>query len=285
MTSPVKVADVRRVATGVTDEFTKYDLLTYSSAFAFQMLYAVIPLAMLTLAAVGLVGWQSLYTDHVAPTLRNDLSHSAFNLVNRTALEAMDSKRLWWASLGLLVTLWGAGAALRSLMTPLNNIYGARETRSWGRRLAVSIAGGAIAIAFLLSAIGVVMLGRLVHPAGVLAVAAFLARWVIALVLLFAAIATLLWTVPAKRRPLEWVSVGSALSVVCWIVASAGFGAYISAVSYSNLYGALASFVVLLIYLHVSAIAFLLGVTVDSLLREHSQGRSRRGRGRTPAGT
>jgi membrane protein len=285
MTSPISAADVRRVAAGVTGEFTKYDLLTYSSAIAFQMLYAVIPLAMLTLAALGLVGWQSLYTEHVAPTLRNDLSHSAFDLLNSTAVKAMDSKRLWWASLGLLVTLWGAGAALRSLMTPLNNIYGARETRSWGHRLAISIGGGAIAIVFLLSAVAVVLLGRLLHPGGVLTVGAFLLRWVLVLLLLFAAIATLLWAAPAKRRPLEWISVGSALSVVCWVVASVGFGAYISAVSYSSFYGALASFVVLLIYLHVSAIAFLLGVTVDSLLRAQTQGRSRRGRGRTRAGT
>jgi hypothetical protein len=93
MTSPVKVADVRRVATGITDEFTKYDLLTYSSAFALNRT----AFAMLTLAAIGPVGRQSLYPDHVAPTLRNDLSRSASNLVNRTALEAMDSKRLWWA--------------------------------------------------------------------------------------------------------------------------------------------------------------------------------------------
>lgn len=285
MKSPIATVDARRVAAGVTDEFTKYDLLTYSSAIAFQMLYAVIPLAMLTLAALGLVGWQSLYTDHVAPTLRNDVSHSAFNLLNSTALKAMDSKRLWWASLGLLVTLWGAGAALRSLMTPLNNIYGARETRSWRHRLAASIAGGAVAIVLLVSAVGVVMLGRLLHPGGLLEVVVFLGRWIVALALLFAAIATLLWVVPAKRRPLEWVSFGSVLSVVCWVVASVGFGFYITAVSYSNFYGALASFVILLIYLHVSAIAFLLGVTVDSLLRAETQGRSRRGRGRTRAGT
>jgi YihY family inner membrane protein len=83
--------------------------------------------------------------------------------------------------------------------------------------------------------------------------------------------------VPAKKRPLEWITVGSLLSAVCWIVATLGFGAYISAISYSSFYGALASIVLLLIYLHVSAIAFLLGVTVDSLLREEVQKQKRRG--------
>jgi YihY family inner membrane protein len=96
--------------------------------------------------------------------------------------------------------------------------------------------------------------------------------------------------VPAKHRPIQWVSLGSALSVVCWIVATVGFAAYVSTVSYSSFYGALAAVVLLLIYVHVSTIAFLLGVTVDSLLREEVSrqerrtGTRRRRRARTPAG-
>jgi membrane protein len=119
----------------------------------------------------------------------------------------------------------------------------------------------------------------------------FLGRWAVALALLLAAIATVLRVVPAKKRPVRWVSVGSALSAVCWIVATVGFGAYITAVSYSSFYGALAAIILLLVYLHVSAIAFLLGVTIDALLRDEvrkleraSSGRRRRGRARTPAG-
>jgi membrane protein len=82
--------------------------------------------------------------------------------------------------------------------------------------------------------------------------------------------------VPAKRRPLEWISIGSLISALCWIVATLGFGVYISAVSYASFYGALAGIVLLLVYLHVSAIAFLLGVTVDSLLRSEVQKQERR---------
>jgi membrane protein len=66
----------------------------------------------------------------------------------------------------------------------------------------------------------------------------------------------------------RWISLGSALATICWVGGTLGFGAYISAISYSSFYGALAGIVLLLIYLHVSAIAFLLGVAVDSELRE-----------------
>jgi membrane protein len=234
-----------------------------------------VPLALLALSGLGLVGAQSLYTGHVAPVLRHNLSHDAFQIADRTALKAMNGRRVWWATAGLVVTLWGMGASLRSMMTPLNGIYGAREERSWGRRLATSIAGGAIVTACLFAAIAVVLGGRLVHPAGVLAVGFFVLRWIVAIALLLVTIATLIRFVPARKRPLEWISVGSALSAICWIVATLGFTAYINEVSYASFYGALASIVLLLIYLHVSAIAFLLGVTVDSLLRDEVRKRER----------
>ena len=282
----------KKAVGAVAAEFTKYDLLTYSSAISFQVLYAVVPLALVALAALGIVGAQSLYTQHAAHTLQRHLSKDAFHIVDRTARKAMGPERGFWLTVGLIVTLWGVGASLRSMMTPLNGIYGARETRSWLRRLLGSIAGGAIVVVCVYAAMVDVLATRLIHGSGLVDALVFVGRWIVALALLLVTIATLIRFVAAKKRPVEWLSIGSAFAAICWIVATIGFGAYISAVSYSSYYGALATLILLLIYLHVSAIAFLLGVTVDSLLRSEvrkrersGSGRRRRDRARTPAGT
>jgi membrane protein len=259
----------KRGVEAVAHEFTKYDLLTYSSAIAFQVIYAVLPLAMLALAALGLFGWESLYTEHIAPALRSTLSRDAYDIANRTALRVMSGKRFWWTTLGLAVTLWGAGAAVRAMITPLNGVYGARETRSWLRRIAVTIAAGAAAIILVLSALLIALLSPLVDLHGLAALGFGILRWAATLVLLR--------VVPAKKRPIEWISIGSALCAVCWIVTTVGFGAYVSAVTYSSFYGALAGVVLLLIYLHLASIAFLLGVVVDALLRDEV---TKRGAGR-----
>ena len=269
---------VRGGVEAIADEFSEHDLLTYSSAIAFQVIYAVIPLAFLAMGALGIVGAESLYTNHIAPALRNTLSKDAYAIANRTALRAMNGKKFWWASVGVIVTLWGAGAALRSMMTPLNSVYGAEEGRSWQRRIVVSIAGGALAISCVIGAFLIVWLAPLLNLSGAVGALFTVVRWAATLALLSAAIATILWTVPAKKRPIEWVSVGSALCMICWVVATIGFGAYISAVSYSSFYGAVAGIVLLMIYLHVTAIAFLLGVVVDSLLRDEVRRRARRRR-------
>ena len=259
---------VRRAAGDVAEAFGKHDLLTYSSAIAFQVLYAVVPLALLFLAGLGVIGEQSVWTHHIAPVAQRHLSQDAYAIANRTARRVMTAKRGFWLTGGLLVALWGAGAALRALMRPLNAVYETREHRSWQRRLLTSIGGGALVAAVLLGAVVVVLGGKLLHPPGVLAVALLVGRWLVAVLLLLLANAMLIRFVPAGKRPLEWVSIGSALCTICWIVATLGFGAYVSTVSYSSFYGALAGIVLLLMYLHVAAIAFLLGVVVDSLLRD-----------------
>jgi membrane protein len=258
--------------------------MTFSSAIAFQVLYAVVPLALLALAGLSIVGERSVYTQHIAPTLRAHLSTDAFAIMNRTATKVM-THAAFAATVGSLVTLWGVGASVRAMMTPLNRIYGARETRSWSQRMVVSLFAGLLVMVLVFTAAIVVLGGRLVHPHGVAAVAFFLLRWLVALALLLATIAVLIRLAPAKKRPVRWITLGSFLSAVSWIVATIGFGAYISAISYSSFYGSLGSVILLLIYLHVSAIAFLLGVSVDSQLREEVRDTRRRGRGRRRAGT
>jgi membrane protein len=244
-----------------------------------------VPLALLGLAGLSLIGERSVYIDHIAPTLRRHLSSNAFAIADRTATKVMADRAYFWGTLGLLITLWGVGASLRAMMTPLNRIYGARETRSWARRLVVSLAAGFVVIVFVFAAVSVVLGGRLVHEHGATEAAVFVVRWLVALILLLATIAVVLRAVPAKKRPVEWITVGSLLSATCWVGATIGFGAYISAVSYSSFYGGLGSVILLLVYLHVSAIAFLLGVTVDSLLRQEETRKHRRGRARTRVGT
>ena len=250
------------------EDFFKYDLMTYASAIAFQILYAVVPLVLLGLSVLGLLGLRSVYTAHIAPTLRHDLSRDSFAVVNRTALRVMGRKRVWWATLGLAVTLWGVGASLRAMMTPLNRVYGARETRSWKNRLLISLAGGVLVTVCLFAAIVVGLGGRLLRPPGdVLSILYDIGRWLVVFGLLLLTIATIIRVVPAKKRPIEWATIGSVTCAVCWLAATAGFAAYISAVSYASFYGVFASIVLLLIYLHLAAIAFLIGAVVDAQLR------------------
>ena len=265
---------LRRILANVWRDFGDYDLLTYSSAIAFQILYAVVPLVLVGLGGLGILGFRSVYEQHIAPTLQRDLSHDGYAIANHTALHVLGPERVWWVTAGLVVTIWGVGAGLRSTMKPLNGIYGAREHRGYKRRLVTSLLGGLLVIVCVYGAFVLELAGRLAHFAEPWQVLFDIARWLGTFLLLLVVIAAMIRFVPAKKRPFEWITIGSLISAICWLVGTIGFGAYISAISYSSFYGALATVILLLIYLHVAAIAFLLGVSIDAQLREQVEART-----------
>jgi membrane protein len=76
---------------------------------------------------------------------------------------------------------------------------------------------------------------------------------------------------PATRQPVPWVSFGTGLVLVSWVLTSIGFGLYATYVaSYTSVFGHLASVFVLLLYLWLSANSFLVGIQLDACVRERA---------------
>jgi membrane protein len=256
--------------------FNHNDLLSYASSIAFQILYAVVPLVLLGLGCLGIFGAQSVYTRHLAPTFRKDMSPDAFRIVNSTAQHVMSGhQRIYWTTAGVLVTLWGISGAVRAMFVPLNRIYQAEETRSFWNRLRTSFLVAALIVVLVYSAVLAIYLPRLAHVHGILSVLLFIGRWLLALVLLMAAVGAIVRLVPAKKRPAQWVSIGAVLSTLSWIGSSLLFTAYVSVVSYTSIYGVLAIVVVLLAYLYYGSVSLLFGMVVDSLLRDEAGSREK----------
>jgi membrane protein len=256
--------------------FHDNDLLSYGSSIAFQVLYAVSPLILVALAGLGVLGQRGLYTNHVAPHLKRDMSHDAFRIVDSTARNVMTHKAGFWFSIGFLVILWGVSSAVRAMSQPLNLIVGAEDDRPLWERMLVSFGVALIVIVGIYGAVIAVWVGRLVPTSSWwLAVLVFCGRWGIGVGLLLGVIAALIRFVPAKRLPAAWVSVGSVLSTVSWLGATLLFTAYVSLVSYTSLYGFFAIIVVLLAYLYYGSVSFLFGVVVDAQLRELVRKRER----------
>ena len=78
---------------------------------------------------------------------------------------------------------------------------------------------------------------------------------------------------PAGERPRwRWVSWGSGVAVLVWILSSVGFSLYVANFSsYNKTYGSLAAVIVLMLWLYLSAFAVLLGAEVDALQRPESE--------------
>jgi membrane protein len=266
----------RELRRALLDGFKQHDLLTYSSAISFQILTAVVPFVMTMLALAGLLHLDGVWRDHVAPEIRANVSSDVFSVMSSAVDKAFSDKQLLWATLGGGLALWQVSGAVRAVMGAFERIYGARSERPFLRRYMISFA---LAIAtgacFVLATLSLVLAPFFaVHDAGVVwEVFAFLVRWALAVGFLALAVGLLVHVAPATTQPLPWVSLGTTIVTLSWVIVSVGFYYYLTTLaSYGSVFGSLASVIVALAYLYTSTTAFLFGAQLDAIIRAQATG-------------
>ena len=266
----------RELWRALLDGFKQHDLLTYSSAISFQILTAVVPFLMFVLAVAGLLHLNSVWLNHVAPEIRTHVSAAVFSVILSAVNRAFSGRQLLWATFGGGLALWQVSGAVRAVMGAFDRIYGARSERPFVRRYLISFA---LAIAtgacFILAAVCLVLAPFFAvrHPGPAWDVFAFLARWALAMGFLSLAVGLLVHVAPATPQPLPWVSLGTTIVTVWWVIVSIGFYFYLTTLaSYGSVFGSLASVIVLVAYLYISTTAFVFGAQLDAIIRAQATG-------------
>ncbi len=172
-------------------------------------------------------------------------------------------------AISIALAVWASRAGVAALISGLNAIEG-MPNRNGIRQVLV-----ALLLTVSLVALAIVALGAVVVMPIILAFVPLAAktawileglRWLLALSVLFAGLSVLYRFGPNMRpfrRP--WVTVGAAVVIVLWIIASVGLSYYLSNfASYNEIYGSLGAVIGLLLWLYVSAYLILLGAVLNS---------------------
>jgi membrane protein len=173
-------------------------------------------------------------------------------------------------AVSLLAVLWSASSGVQGLVKGLNLVYDEQETRGFVklRGLSLLLTLGAIVVAVVALALITVFPAVIedlgLGQAGELA--ASIARWVVLALLVLAALAVVYRFAPDRANPRwRWVSWGAVVALVLWLLGSVGFSWYVDNFGkYNQTYGALASVIILLLWLFLSAFAVLLGAELDA---------------------
>ena len=95
-----------------------------------------------------------------------------------------------------------------------------------------------------------------------------------------AALAILYMLAIGKRRPLRQVLPGVILSLLAWMLVSAGFSYYVEHIAgYTLLYGSVAAVVVTLLWLYMSGLVLIMGAEFNAMLYRGRYGDGERKRG------
>jgi membrane protein len=258
-------------------EFRDDNLVDWAAALTYYGVLSIFPALLALVSILGLFGNAA-----IQPLLDNlsGLAPSAVKDILTQSLQSLaQSQRTAgvFAIVGVAFAVWSASGYVAAFMRASNTVYDIQEGRPIWKTLPVRVAVTVIILILLaVSATIVVFTGDLARRAGELlgigdagVLIWNIAKWPVLLLAVSLMLAILYWAAPnVRHRGLKWVSPGSALAVVSWIVVSAAFSLYVANFgSYNKTYGTLAGMIIFLIWLWISNIAVLFGVEFDAELQ------------------
>jgi membrane protein len=251
----------RRTLRALLQSFDEHDLLTYATAIAFNAIFAVIPLGLFALGLLGILDLESVWTRHVAPELRGQVSHDVFAVIDSSVRNVFRARQGFWATVGALLAVWEVSGAMRAVMTVLDRIYEVRRDRGRFERYRVSLILSVVVTVLMVLAALVFVLAPVIGST-----VAVVVRWPVTAALLLTAVAVVVRWAPAEHRPWRWVRFGTGLVVAAWLLMSLAFGFYLREFAdYGSIFGNLATVIIAFEYAYMSAIVFLAGLSVDGI--------------------
>lgn len=252
-----------------------------AAALTYFAILSIFPALLALVSILGLLGTdvtQSLLDDlgGVAPGPARDIIDTA--LENLSANQGAAGVAF---IVSLAIALWSASGYVAAFMRASNTVYGMPEGRPIWKTIPVRLAITLTLMVLLaVGAVIVVFTGPLARQVGQLiglgdaAVTVWeIAKWPFLVLVVIVIFAILYWAAPNVKPPgFRWITPGSALGVLIWIVASAAFALYIANFgNYNRTYGAMAGVIIFLIWLWISNIAIMFGLKFDAeLLRSRA---------------
>jgi membrane protein len=260
-------ATLKRTAT----EFSEDNLTTWAAALTYYGVLALFPALIVLVSILGLVGDPRSTTDTLTEIVTKIGPESAAETFSGPIEQITSSRSNAGIALviGTLVALWSASAYVGAFIQASNVIYETREGRPFWKLRPLQILVTLVLILLLaVMALGLALTGPIVDavadPIGISDTAVTVwnvAKWPILAAAFVLMLAILYYASPnVTQRGFTWVTPGSVVALVGWIVASAGFAFYVANFgSYNKTYGTLAGVIVLLVWLWITNLAILFG--------------------------
>lgn len=268
---------IREVFEFVIRGFRKGVLVTRASSIAFNLLMAILPATIFLFTLIPFIS-VSNFQQELIKLFESILPVDAFHLMENTIIDIVTNK-----SGGLLLVMFfatiifstnGIHAVLNAFVVTSHSF----KSRSWVNQRKVSvlllligllmIAAAGMLIIFGKTAVNRLVELEILEKKLVISILVFL-KWIVVVLLLFLAISFLYYLAPAKRRDFRFITPGSTLATILFIITSLGFSAYVNSFGqYNKLYGWIGTLMVILIWLYLNSIALLIGFELNLSIKE-----------------
>jgi membrane protein len=180
-------------------------------------------------------------------------------------------------SFGILATIWSASSGFVSLMEALSLAYGAKDTRGHWKKRAIAVVATIGSAIFFICSFGLWTVGHWAHgtvnnefrASGIFQTPWKIAWWFFTLFLLCVGLDLIHYFLPDSKRPWRWLSPGTLFVAISFVLASLGLNLYARYNSMlSRIYGTLAGFIILMLWIYISTVILLIGAEADTAMAE-----------------
>ena len=264
----------KQIARQLPGRLREHKLTLVSAGVAFYAFLAFVPTLIVIVTVYGLVAKPADIQRQVhdfAKALPDEVQN--FIQQQITSIGHASGTRISIALvIAVAIALWSASGGMAALVTGVNVARDQTEPKSFvkKRSKALALTVGAIvllvvmifliaAVPSILAQVGLGTTGRVVFD---------ILRWPVLAIVIVLGLGVLYHIAVGRPRKARFraVTPGALVATLLWLIASGLFAVYTANfASYSKTYGSLASIVVVLLWLYLSAVAVLIGAEIDGL--------------------
>ena len=255
--------------------FKQDKLNHWAAALTFYAVLSLFPALLVMVSLVGLFADPATVTKFLTDVIGSLGPSSAVDTF-KGPIDSITSNRGAagiMAIVGVAAALWSASGYVSAFADASNSIYEVEEGRPFWKLKPIQLVVTFVCVLLVaITALALVISGPLAGAIGGaigLSDAAVTAwqfgKWPVMLLLVLGILHLLFYAGPNARVTPKWISGGTVLALLVWILASVGFAFYVANFgSYDKTYGTLGGVVIFLLWLWITNIAVLLGVEFNA---------------------
>ena len=265
------------IAVAAFKRYRAQQMTDRAAALTYFAMMSLFPSLLVGVSLLGLFGQQGLVQDASNYLLEHGADETTADVVRKTLQNMINaSSGALGATLlvSIALALNGASGAFGAAGRALDVAFGVTEGRGFVRRKLTDLAAAlAVIVLFAVVIVAIFLGGQIADDIfgkiGLGETAATVwsyARWPVALIAATVAYGLVYRLAPDVRPPtVRWISVGAIVGIALWLLLSFGFSIYLrNFATYGAAYGAFGAAIVLLLWLYLSANAFLFGAAVNA---------------------
>nr|USU33607.1 YihY/virulence factor BrkB family protein [Methylobacterium sp. OTU13CASTA1] len=266
------------IALRVFHDISENAIVSVAAGVTFYVLLAIFPAVAALVSCYGLVADVATINDHLQ-NLQGIVPSGALDIVGdqvKRIAEKGDTTLGITFFTGIALSLWSANGGMKAVFAALNVVYEERETRNfvWLNLRSLAFTAGAL-LFVVLALVGIVVVPAVIGIVGLSTEAWYIAllRWPVLLLAVLGGLALLYRYGPSRDAPRwRWVTWGSALAGVAWLVTSLGFSWYVANFGkYNETYGSLGAAIGFMTWIWISTTIVLVGAEINAEMEHQTE--------------